>query len=240
MAKKGVYFTNKQTRIREFYAVQDLHGKTFEDVAHELYEVLLLEGKTIKNVMKERGNLINTEERAGLIKFFYLDDGLETPITKAQIVLEMYFDTGVNEVLFFVDVIGGCAVARQPVPLEIEATSHLTFINHAKGLLEDPRTHGRWDLVEYEPNKFRLMKTVKDKYRRKLNLIIQPNAGYPLRPPLVMTIPRHRDPCFNSEGKLDWTIVRNNGQYTWELYAKHRNPLTYLFGELNMKYKLVF
>ncbi|MCP4604860.1 MAG: hypothetical protein GY847_30795 [Proteobacteria bacterium] len=239
MARKGVNFINKQTKIREFYPVEKIHGLTFEDIAHELYEKLLLEGKSIQGLMSERDNLINTEERAGLIKFFYIEDGIEVPITKAELVIEVYFETGKNEFLFFVDVIGGRSQGGDS-PLVIEETSHMVFVAHARELVKNPRLHGSWRLIEYEVNKFRLMKIVRDKHRRKITMIIQPNAGYPGRPPLVTTIPPHRDPCFSSEGELNWTVVRADGRYTWEMYAGHSNPLTYLFGELKTKYKLVF
>ena len=219
--------------------MSELRGKCFSDVAEDLYDQLLRENRTIPEIMKDRGNLILEERRAGLVKFFYLRDNLETPISKSEFVLEFYINTGVNQVLFFVDVIGGPRTNLDP-PTAIEEYSHFQFVAHAKKLLADPTKHGKWKLREFEPNRFRLIKTVRDRYRRTITIVLQPNVGYPKRPPRVVTIPRHRDPCFQNGGELDWTIVKSTGQFTWELYVNYTNPLVYLLDELRTKYRLVF
>ena len=240
MNEKGVYFINKQIKIKEYYPASELKNITFDEIAKRLYKKLLLEGSPIQNVIEHRGNLINSEERAGLIKFFYLEDNTEIPITKAEYVLEKFMETGKNEFLFFVDVIGGVRQDLNMSPLDIEITSHSLFLAHARDSLINPMLHGKWQIIEFEEKKFRLMKIVRDKDKRRISIIIQPNAGYPQRPPMVKTIPKHRDPCFNSQGVLDWTTVKETGRYTWQLYAGHQNPLTYLFEELKTKYKLIF
>jgi hypothetical protein len=220
--------------------VPELAGKTFADVADSLYERLLRETRTIPEVMEQRGNLIKQERRAGLIKFFYLtEDNQETPISKSESVIDFYMTTGVNEVLFFVDVIGGSTAAATSAQAA-EEYSHYQFLAHAKEVLEDPTKHGRWALKEYAPNRFRLVKTIRNRYRQSITVILQPNTGYPKRPPRVVTIPKHRDPCFGRGGELDWTTVASTGRFTWELYMHHSNPLVYLLDELKTKYGLVF
>jgi hypothetical protein len=235
MTEKGIAFVSKQTKIREFYSASELFGKSFADVADDLYDKLLRENRVLPTLIAERKNELADEYRVGLIKFFYLVDGLETPISKAMPVLEFYLNTGASEVLFFVDVIGGDVPAK-----DTEAFSHYQFLNHAQEVLENADRHGTWELMEYLPNQFRLVKTVRDKYRRLITLVLQPNVGYPRRPPRVITIPQHRDPCFARNGELDWTIIRGSGRFTWELYMRHSNPLIYLLDELNTKYGLMF
>lgn len=245
MAEKGVSFYSKQTRIREFYPVSILKGKAFADVAEELYGRLLKEGKTIRQLADKRGNIINQERRTGLIKFFYWADNQEIPISKSELVIDFYLNTGVNEVLFFVDVIGGASIpTRSRSKLEFsqlaEEYSHYQFLAHAKEILSEPTKHGTWILKEFAPNKFRLVKTLHDRCRRSITLVLQANTGYPRRPPHVLTVPRHRDPCFSSNGELNWTVVKETNTFTWELYLGHANPLIYLLDELKTKYGLVF
>jgi hypothetical protein len=235
MTEKGITFVSKQTKIREFYSASELFNKTFADVAEDLYDKLLRENRVLPALMKERQNELAEEHRVGLIKFFYLLEGLETPISKSMQVLEFYLDTGVNEVLFFVDVIGGDSENRNA-----EEFSHYQFLSHAQEVLDNPSRHGSWEITEYAPNQFRLIKTVRDRYRRLVTVVLQPNVGYPRRPPRVVTLPQHRDPCFARNGELDWTIVRSSGKFTWELYMKHSNPLIYLLDELKTKYGLIF
>ena len=247
MAGKGISFISKQTGIREFYSVAELQDKTFADVAERLYSRLLRETKTIPALMEKRDNIINQEHRAGLVKFFYLWNNQERPISKAESVIRFYLNTGTSEVLFFVDVIGGqehvVINARERKAMSAKAAeeySHYQFLAHAKQVLADATTHGNWLLKEYEPNRFRLVKTIRDRYRRVLTVVVQANTGYPMRPPRVLTIPKHTDPCFSRRGELDWTIAKDSGRFTWELYVEHSNPLVYLMDELRTKYGLVF
>ena len=238
MIQKGITFVSKQTKVQEFYPVSDLMNKTFADIADDLYSRLLKEDRVVRSLMRERSNELPQEHRLGLVKFFHLLDGLETPISKSMSVIEFYLDTGVSEVLFFVDVIGGALADAQPETTE--AFSHYHFLSHAKEVLDNSNRHGKWEISEYEPNRFRLVKTVRDRYRRQITVMLQPNVGYPNRPPRVLTVPQHRDPCFARGGELDWTVVASSGRFTWELYMNHANPLVYLLDELNTKYGLMF
>ena len=237
---KGVFFVSKQTGIREFYSVSDLGARTFEDVADELYKRLLTDkAQPLRRLMQQRTNELREEHRVGLIKFFFLKENVETPISQAEQVIRFYMRTGVNEVLFFVDVIGG-AVKKSGSPTEAEDYSHYQFLNHATPLLKNAELYGEWQLREYAPNRYRLVKTVRDKYRRPITVILQANTGYPGRPPRVVTIPPVRDPCFQNGGELNWTVVVGENRFTWELYMDHENPLVYLLEELKKKYGLVF
>lgn len=239
MASKGVNFVSKQSGIREFYPVNDLGNKTFEDIAADLYARLLTDkSQPIQKVMLSRENELKQEHRVGLIKFFYFKDNLETPISKAEAVLSFYLHTGVNEVLFFIDVIGGAK--RTESPNAEEDYSHCQFLAHVRPLLADATKYGEWKLREFAPNRFRLIKTVRDKYRRLVTIVLQANTGYPRRPPRVVTIPQLRDPCFQNGGELNWTVVAGENRFTWELYMNHENPLVYLLDELKTKYGLVF
>jgi hypothetical protein len=240
MAEKGVSFVSKQTRIHEFYPAAQLKGKTFADIAEDLYVRLLKENKTIPALMQVRENEIPEEHRAGLVKFFYLSDGVEKPIPKSESVITFYMNTGVNQVLFFVDVIGGwpARAGMDSIAGDMERSEY-DFLAHAQELLADPQKHGHWKLEEYAPHRFRLIKTVRDRCRRVITILLEPNAGYPRRPPRVATVPTHRDPCFSS-GELDWTVIKGSDTYTWELYMEHANPLVYLLDELKTKYGLVF
>jgi len=239
MSTKAVNFTSKQTGIRESYPINELGSKTFEDIAGELYAKLLVDqSQPIKKVMRERLNEFHREHRVCLIKFFYSKEGVETPIAKAEGVVSFYLRTGISEVLFFVDVIGGPNETESPKAEE--DYSHLRFLAHAKPLLADATKYGEWKLREYAPNRFRLIKTIRDKYRRFVTVVLQANTGYPRRPPRVVTIPQLRDPCFQNGGELNWTVVAGENRFTWELYMKHENPLVYLLDELKTKYGLVF
>jgi hypothetical protein len=239
MSSKGVNFLSMQTGIREFYPANELGSKTFEDIAGDLYGKLLTDkGQPIKKVMRTRLNELQEEHRVGLIKFFYLKDEMQTPIAKAETVVSFYLRTGANEVLFFIDVIGGSREAESPK--SEEDYSHYQFLAHIKPLLADATRYGEWKLREYAPNRFRLIKTVRDKYRRLITVVLQANTGYPRRPPRVVTLPKLRDPCFQNGGELNWTVVAGENRFTWELYMKHENPLIYLLDELKTKYGLVF
>lgn len=237
MHEKGVNFRSKQTGIEEFYPVARLKSMTFSNIAEDLYGRLLHENATIPKLLKTRDNIIPQEHRTGLIKFFYLKESMEVPIPKSRSVIEFYFQTGVSEVLFFVDVIGGAVDASSAQ--HAEELSHFQFLSHAREILSDPKLYGKWLLKEHGENRFRIMKTVMNHSRQTITIVIQPNTGYPKRPPRVVTIPRHPDPCFRQDGQLDWTIVRSDDKFTWELY-KDGNPLVYLLDELKTKYGLVF
>jgi hypothetical protein len=237
---KGVVFISKQFGIREFYSATDLGAKTFEDIADELYKRLLTsKNQPIRRLMRERTNELPEEHRVGLIKFFYIKDNTETPISQAEQVIRFYLRTGANEVLFFVDVIGGTPKGAAPFP-EAEDYSHYQFLNHATPLLRNAELYGEWQLREYAPNRYRLVKTVFDKDRRLITVMLKANIGYPRYPPEVVTMPRAHDPCFGKDGKLNWTMVAGQNRFTWELYVDHENPLVYLLEELKRKYGLIF
>lgn len=235
---KGIEFVSKQTRVREFYSIGDLQDRTFSHIAEDLYNKLLREGKAIGTLMGTRGNELKEEHRVGLVKFFYLNNNIETPIPQAEFVVDFYLNTNVREVLFFIDVIGGSHAGTIP-SRAAEDLSHYQFLAHAKELLEEPEKHGKWALKEYGANRFRLVKAIRGRDRNVMTVIMQPTTGYPRWPPRVVTIPTHPDPCFR-RGELDWAIVDNGKQFVWELYTRHSNPLVYLIDELKTKYGLVF
>lgn len=231
---KEFTFISRQFNVRQAMQLRELESETFDSVADYLYRLLLTPEAIYKSVIEKRDNILPVPEREGVIKFFYVEEGNHIPIARAERVMDFYQRTGKSEVYFFVDVIGGTRFQK----LAAGVVSQYVFVAHSIELLRRPTIYGLFSLTEHEPGRFRLVKVVRDRYRRPLNLIIQPTPQYPRSPPIVVTSPSVIDPCFAHGGRLDWAYARGTLRTVWESMYLHSNPLIYLLDELFVKYRI--
>jgi len=232
---KDFTFVSRQFGLRETLPLCEIQDATFDDVADRLYKLLLSPEEIYKSVIEIRDNILPLPQREGVFKFFYVSENNHIPIPRAERVMDFYERTGRSEVYFFVDVIGG---GVQYPALTIGVLSQYAFLAHALDLMQNFRVHGVFSLAEYNVNRFRLSKVVRDRYRRTLHVFIEPTPQYPRTPPLVVTSPAAADPCFSHGGRLDWAYARGTLQPVWNLTWMDRNPLVYLLDELFVKYRL--
>jgi len=104
--KKGLVFLNKHFQASEFYQFEELEGKTFDYLAIDLWDRMRR-----KKTVAFRSDVESPERAAARqsAKFSWLRPGTNTyqTINGARGVLEFVHDTGVREIYFHFDPIGG-------------------------------------------------------------------------------------------------------------------------------------
>ena len=115
-------------------------------------------------------------------------------------------------------------------------------------ILEIIKKDAKWMLIDKKnPSRgIYFNSTWRDGIQRLTQIL--PNAGYPLTPPIVRSIPRPKNPCFDNQGFLHWVYVpsekadkvkksrKDKDKPAWDRYKYHINPLIYLIDELYVKY----
>jgi hypothetical protein len=216
---KGLTFRNKNVVAEEFYTLEALEGKTFDQIALDLWERMRR-----KKPGAFRADVGSGEHHAvrQSAKFSYKppNNAGYQPINGARAVIEFVHETGVKEIQYFFEPIGGSGVEA--------------FARHAREVADRPRAFGAWRCERGPDGSPRLSKVILDVYRRVVHVYVEPGARYPEAPPVVMTSPSISDPCFIG-GRLHWAYA-GVGQVLWSDYAASANPLAELLDELRRKY----
>jgi hypothetical protein len=259
MESKGVRFRNKNYGTEEFYTFDELEGKTFDQIALDLWD-----RQRRKNSSGFRQD-VDSSERAAMrqsVKFSWMPPtptgSSYRPINGARGVLEFVHDVGAREILFFFEPIGGGEALRlflsgseenerleafnslkSPQPVHQSTASMEAFRRHSQAIVEQPRLFGAWRLETAADGTPQLEKVVMDKFKRPVAVFIRPVTRYPETPPRVVTRPSISDQCFSPySGELGWARASQTQQLIWSEHAHSGNPLAELIDELRRKYHI--
>jgi hypothetical protein len=104
---KGLVFRNKNVGTDEFFTIQELEGKTFDELEAELWQ--RLRAKHSKGgFRKSLENETHGSERQTMrFEWERPSDGKRQPITGARLVVEFMHESGARIVFYWADTIGG-------------------------------------------------------------------------------------------------------------------------------------
>ncbi len=104
---KGVAFQNKNLGTQEFFSLDELDGKSFDDIAVDLWKRLRSRG-LVKAFRTDIRNESSLPERQP-IRFSYarVEDDKMTYIGGARLVTSFVADTGARLIYYYADTIGG-------------------------------------------------------------------------------------------------------------------------------------
>jgi len=113
------------------------------------------------------------------------------------------------------------------------------FANHALEILNKPK-YRNWKCIVKDKPGYGIIATGPDKHGIVRTWKITPSGNYPQTPPVVVSEPPYsKDLCWDSKGRLHYTVYRNVGGSPWEkAVITHANPLFGLIVELLQKYRL--
>lgn len=220
---KSLIFRNKNLQADEPYRYEELEGKTFDQIAIDLWDRM----RRKKVGSGFRANVNSSERYAARqsAKFSWkppTGTGFQ-PINGARGVLEFLHETGAREIFYYFEPIGGAG--------------YTDFQRHAQEIIQRPREFGTWKLELSRDGIPQIKKVVLDKFRRQVHVFIQPLPRYPDMPPRVVTRPPVQDACFSTTtGELGWARATETGQMIWSEHTRAGNPLAELLDELRRKY----